>query len=67
MYGLTCELAQLGEPPVEMRELVSALQDQPEHIARFLGAMAGSVAVADFFGPDSITAVLGQVTAAAAA
>lgn len=67
MYELTCGLADLdAPPPPEMLELLAALQGQPEHIARFLGVNAGSVAVADFYGPANVAAVMADVTTAAA-
>jgi hypothetical protein len=46
-----------------MVELLAALQERPEHIARFLGVTAGSVPVPDFFDARSIQ----TITAAAAA
>jgi flavin-dependent dehydrogenase len=66
MYELTCRLADLETPPpAEMFELLAALQGQPAHIARFLGVIAGSVAVDDFYGPASVAAVMvGAATAA---
>ena len=47
--------------------LAGARRDQPAHIARFLGVIAGSVAGRRVLQPDSVAAVLGQVAAAAAA
>jgi 2-polyprenyl-6-methoxyphenol hydroxylase-like FAD-dependent oxidoreductase len=65
MYELTCGLADLTAPPApEMLELFSALQGRPEHIARFLGLIAGSVAIADFFAPESLGAITGAQLAA---
>lgn len=67
MFELTRALADLeAPPPPEMLALFGALQGQPEHIARFLGVMAGSVPVADFYGPDSIAAVMAGAAPAAA-
>lgn len=64
MFEHTCRLADLETPPpTEMLELIGALQGQPEHIARFLGVTAGTVAVPDFFSPESIGAVMGGLAA----
>ena len=67
MYELTCGLADLeAPPPPDVLQLLAALQGQPEHIARFLGVIAGSVAVADFYGPSSVAAVMAGAAATAA-
>lgn len=66
MYELTCGLADLDSPPPpEVLELIGALQGQPAHIARFLGVIAGTVAVSDFYGPDSLATVMADAAAAA--
>ena len=58
MYELTCGLADLEQPPsAEMQGLLAALQGQPAHIARFLGLIAGSVPIAEFFSPQSLAAI----------
>jgi 2-polyprenyl-6-methoxyphenol hydroxylase-like FAD-dependent oxidoreductase len=63
MYELTSALADLETPPPpEMLDLIAALQGQPQHIARFLGVIAGSVGLADFYGPDSVAAVMAGAT-----
>ena len=60
MYELTCGLADLDEPPSdEMLGLLAALEGQPAHIARFLGLIAGSVPIAEFFSPESLAAIAG--------
>ena len=65
MYELTCGLADLEQPPsADMQGLLAALQGQPAHIARFLGLIAGSVPVVDFFSPQSLTAIAGAPAAA---
>ena len=63
MYEHTCQLAHVEQPPpVEVRELIAALAGNPAQISRFLGIMAGSVPVAEFFSPASV----GEILAAAA-
>jgi 2-polyprenyl-6-methoxyphenol hydroxylase-like FAD-dependent oxidoreductase len=64
MFELTRALADLeAPPPAGGPELFAALRDRPEHIARFLGVLAGSVPIADFFHPHNIQ----TITAAPAA
>jgi hypothetical protein len=50
-----------------MQQLIGALQGQPEHISRFLGIMAGSVTLADFFAPESVAAIMAGAGRGAAA
>jgi 2-polyprenyl-6-methoxyphenol hydroxylase-like FAD-dependent oxidoreductase len=65
MYELTCGLADLEQPPsAEMQGLLAALQGQPAHIARFLGLIAGTVPIAEFFSPQSLAAIGGARAAA---
>lgn len=64
MFEHTAALADLETPPApEVLELIGALRGQPVHIARFLGVIAGSVPVPDFFAPDSVAAILGAAAA----
>lgn len=61
MYEHTSNLADLeSPPPAEVMELVTALEDQPNHIARFFGVMAGSVTVPEFFSGPSVAEILGD-------
>ena len=63
MYEHTCQLAHVEQsPPVEVHALIAALAGNPAQISRFLGIMAGSVPVAEFFSPES----MGEILAAAA-
>ena len=64
MFDHTCNLAVLdAPPPPEMLDLIGALAGQPAHIARFLGVIAGSVGVEDFFGPASVARIMGRAAA----
>ena len=49
MYELTCELATLEPPSLEMQHRFAAMRGDQEAISRFLGTITGSVAIADFF------------------
>ncbi len=65
LYDFTCQLADVEAPPSDdVVALVTALEHQPGQIARFLGLMAGSVPVADFFNPGSIGRILFAAKAA---
>lgn len=65
MFDHTCNLADLdAPPPPEMLALVDALQEQPAHISRFLGVIAGSVGVEEFFSPASVAAIMERTAAA---
>lgn len=59
MYEHTCQLAHVEQtPPAEVQQLIGALAGNPAQISRFLGIMAGSVPVTDFFSPQSVDAIL---------
>lgn len=65
MYELTCGLAHIEAPPTpRMQQLLAALPGQPRHISRFLGIIAGSVPVREFFSPESMAEVFGTAQAA---
>lgn len=61
MYDFTCQLAALEPPPPDMQQLLSAVSKSPEATSAFLGVMAQTVPVQEFFAPDHI----GRVMAAA--
>ena len=46
MYELTCELATLKPPSLEMQPRFATMRGYREAISRFLGALAGSVGIA---------------------
>jgi 2-polyprenyl-6-methoxyphenol hydroxylase-like FAD-dependent oxidoreductase len=48
MYELTCEMAALEPPSLEMQHRFAAMRGDQEAISRFLGMLAGSVGVAEF-------------------
>lgn len=55
MYELTCELATLEPPSLEMQHRFAAIRNDQEAISRFLGTLAGSVGIADFFSKQNMT------------
>jgi flavin-dependent dehydrogenase len=64
LYELTREFAALAPPAAEQRALFAALRDQQEEVNRFLGVVAGTVPVADFFAPASLARIVGATVPA---
>lgn len=61
MYQLTCDLAKLQPPPSEMQSLFAALRDNEEQSGRFLGTIAGTVPIPEFFSPENMQRVTDAV------
>ena len=59
MYGLTNQLAALQPPAPEMAELFGALRHNQAQTDRFLGTIAGTVAIPDFYAPENIAQIMG--------
>ncbi len=57
IYFMTADLARLAPATPEMAALVSSLLDNPTETRRFLGVMAGTVAVDDFFAPANLARI----------
>jgi len=64
MYELTCQLAMLQPPPPEMQQLFAALQGNQEQSGRFLGTIAGTVPIPDFYAPENLDRIIGGAVAA---
>jgi 2-polyprenyl-6-methoxyphenol hydroxylase-like FAD-dependent oxidoreductase len=58
MYKFTLQLSRLEPPPPDFQQLLGALQGNADGIARFLGILAGSVSVPEFFSPQNIERLL---------
>ena len=58
MYDFTLRLSCLEPPPPEQQQLLASLRDDPEGTAQFLGLLAGSVAIPQFFSPENINRLL---------
>ena len=54
MYEHNTQLARLEPPPPEMVTLLSALRGNSVEIGRFLGTVAGTVPLTEFFSPENI-------------
>jgi 2-polyprenyl-6-methoxyphenol hydroxylase-like FAD-dependent oxidoreductase len=65
MYEFTCGLAELAPPDDALQSLIAALDGNPSQISRFLGLIAGSVALPDFFSPESLGQIMASTPTAA--
>ena len=54
---MTCDLAKLEPPPPRVQGLFAALRDNEEESGRFLGTIAGTVAIPEFFSPENMRRV----------
>jgi 2-polyprenyl-6-methoxyphenol hydroxylase-like FAD-dependent oxidoreductase len=61
LYQMTCDLAKLEPPPPEMQSLFAALRDNEEESGRFLGTIAGTVPIPQFFSPENMQRVIGAI------
>jgi flavin-dependent dehydrogenase len=67
MYELTVQLAGLEPPPPPMQQLLGALPGNQREIDRFLGAMEGTVPIAEFFAPANLERLIASARPARAA
>ena len=58
LYEMTADFAKLEPPPPHMQELLTALTTDQEQTNRFLGTIAGTVAIPDFFSPENLGAIM---------
>jgi 2-polyprenyl-6-methoxyphenol hydroxylase-like FAD-dependent oxidoreductase len=62
-FQLTCEIARLAPPPPEMQALFFALREDQEQTNRFFGAVAGTVPIPEFYAPENIARIMGEMAA----
>ena len=60
LYQMTADLARLEPPPPEMQSLFGALRDSEEQSGRFIGTIAGTVPIPEFFSPENMRRVMGE-------
>jgi flavin-dependent dehydrogenase len=60
MYELTCGMAKLAAPSSEQLTLFEALRDNQAETDRFVGTIAGSVAITEFYSPANQQRILGR-------
>jgi hypothetical protein len=66
MFEFTCQLASLQPPPPEELQLFAALQGNQADTDRFVGVMAGTTPVPEFFAPENVGRIPGAARAEAA-
>jgi hypothetical protein len=65
MYELTCQRAALEPPTPQMSRLVAALGGNQDDTDQFIGVIAGTIPVAEFFAPDNIQRITGAASTTA--
>jgi 2-polyprenyl-6-methoxyphenol hydroxylase-like FAD-dependent oxidoreductase len=66
LYELTGQFAALQPPPPEMQQLIAALRHNPEQADRFIGTIAGTVPISEFFAPENLARIMGSAVEVAA-
>jgi hypothetical protein len=61
LYQMTCDLAKLEPPPPEIQSLFAALRDDEEETGRFIGTIAGTVPISEFYSPENMRRLTGAV------
>jgi flavin-dependent dehydrogenase len=61
LYQMTCDLARLAPPPPEMQALFAALRGNEQQTGRFIGTIAGTVPIPEFFSPENLQRITGAV------
>jgi flavin-dependent dehydrogenase len=64
LYDLTCQFAMLEPPPPEMQQLFAALRSNQPATDRFMGTLAGTTPIPEFFAPDNIGRIMAAATEA---
>ena len=60
IYEFTQQLALLEPPPPELQALFEALRENEHEASRFLGTVAGTVPIPEFFAPENLARILGE-------
>jgi 2-polyprenyl-6-methoxyphenol hydroxylase-like FAD-dependent oxidoreductase len=58
MYEMTCQMARLASPSPDQRLLFEALRDNPCDTDRFLGTIAGTVPIQEFYSPGNLRRIV---------
>jgi flavin-dependent dehydrogenase len=58
IYEMTCQMATLQPPPPETQKLLAALAGNQAETDRYLGTMAGTVPIPEFFAPQNVRRIL---------
>jgi 2-polyprenyl-6-methoxyphenol hydroxylase-like FAD-dependent oxidoreductase len=60
LYEYNSQLATLSPPPPDVRRLLAALRWNQHETNRFMGILAGTVPVREFFSPENMRRVVGE-------
>jgi flavin-dependent dehydrogenase len=58
LYEMTCQLGALEPPTAEMLQLFAALRENREETNRFLGVIAGTTPVQEFYAPENMRRII---------
>ena len=58
MYEMTCDMAKLAPPSPGQQALFEALRRNPAETDRFMGTIAGTVPIRDFYSPANLERIL---------
>jgi flavin-dependent dehydrogenase len=62
MYELTCQRAALEPPTPQMSRLLAALRGNQDDTDQFIGVIAGTVPISEFFAPGNIQRITGAAS-----
>jgi flavin-dependent dehydrogenase len=65
VYEFTCQLATLEPPPPEMQQLFAALRGNQADTDRFMGVLAGTTPVPEFFATENVGRIMASNASAA--
>lgn len=65
LYEFTCQLASFEPPSPEMQQLFGALYGNQVETSRFLGTIAGTVPMQEFYDPENIGRIMASASPAA--
>ena len=57
-YRFTCDLARLEGPPPMVQALLAALSGNPEDTRRFMGTVATTVPISEFYAPNNLMRIM---------
>jgi flavin-dependent dehydrogenase len=61
IFDMTCQFATLQPPSEDQAQLMGSLLHNQEQTNRFMGTIAGTVPIAEFFSPENIGKIMGAV------
>lgn len=57
IFELTAEMAMLQPPSIEQQQLIGALVGNQPQIDRFIGTIAGTTSISEFFSPENVESI----------